>query len=317
MLATLVSALACDKSASSAPAPDVIVPAGAPALDIASRPQIVFQVFGDRAALRVVPLAAVANGAFKPIGLTSRGWHLLDSLYFQPGTKYPVYHDDLNIGELTISRGMWTAGAPPLNPIAGCTAPRPMAAATIAGPSSKTEPYLELLASSAPFATHAPTKAKLPTEAEIAALGRTIGHEIGKGARIEPSELDSLDFHARMIVTGASAEPTLLVSFIDPNSGDLGPGTGHTTHVFALAEKSGTTWTPAFRHAVSGNARAVEYLRMVDHADINADGVDELLLESWRYGAGTEIVALSWRGNEWRETMRSPQSWCLDPVKKK
>lgn len=316
MLATLVSAPGCDKSASATPPADAIAPAGAPALDIAARPQLLFQVFGDRAALRVLPLAAVVNGALKPIGLTSRGWHVLDSLYFQPGSTYPVYHDDVDVGVITVTRGMWLPGQAPLYPLNGCSAPRPMGAATIAFRTARSEPYLELMASSAPLAKHAPSAIKLLTEAEVAVLGRAVGHEAGKAAGIEPAELDSLDFHARLIVTGASADPTLLVSFIDPNSGDLGPGTGHTTHLFALAQKSAAGWVPAYRHTVSGDARTVEFRRIIDHADINGDGVDELVLESWRYGAGNEIVALAWRGGAWHETMRASQSWCLDPPKK-
>jgi hypothetical protein len=304
----------CDKSKPQVSAAEAITPEGAPALDITVKPQLLFQVFGDRADLRVVPLAAVVKGVVKPIGLTERGWRLLDSLYFAPGARYTVYHEDAEVGEVVVTRGMWTGGATPLYPLAGCSALKPLAAATIAFKQPRPDPYVELIASSVPLAPHVPYKGTLLTEAEIAKLGRAFGHEVGKQAGIQASELDSLDFHARLLVTGATSEPTLLVSFIDPNAGDLGPGAGHATHLFALGEKSGSAYAPAYRHAVSGNAREVEFQRLVDHLDVSGSGVAQLILESWRYGAENETVVLSFRGDAWRETMRVKQSWCLDPL---
>ncbi|HVT40420.1 MAG TPA: hypothetical protein VHE78_15360 [Gemmatimonadaceae bacterium] len=303
----------CDRSKPQLPPAETITPEGAPPLDITAKPQLLFQVFGNRADLRVVPLAAVVKGVVKPIGLTERGWRLLDSLYFAPGARYPVYHEDGDVGEVVIRRGMWSGGAAPLYPLAGCSALKPLAAATITFKQPTPDPYVELIGSSASLAPRVPYKGTLLTEAEIAKLGRAFGHEVGKQGGIQPSELDSLDFHARLLVTGATSEPTLLVSFIDPNAGDLGPGAGHATHLFALGEKSGSAYAPAYRHAVSGNAREVEFQRLVDHLDVSGSGVAELILEAWRYGAENETVVLSFRGDAWRETMRSKQSWCLDP----
>jgi hypothetical protein len=311
----LAAATGCNKSKPQPLAADMITPAGAPALDVAAKPQLLFQVFGDRDELRLVPLAAVENGAIHPIGLTQRGWRLLDSLYFAPGARYPVYHDDVQAGEVVVSRGMWTDGAAPLYPLAGCSALKPLASAKIVFRQPRTDPYVELVASTAPLPAHPAFKGKLLTEAEIAKVGRAFGHEVGKQAGLEPAELDSLDFHARLLITGASREPTLLVSFLDPNAGDLGPGAGHTTHIFALGEMSGGTYVPVYRHAVSGNARSVEFQRIVDHVDVNGDGVDELIVESWRYGAQNELMVLSFSGGQWRETTRVKQSWCLDPPK--
>jgi hypothetical protein len=303
----------CERSKPQPSTADAITPDGAPALDISAKPHLLFQVFGDRADLRVVPLAAVLKGVARPIGLTARGWRLLDSLYFAPGARYPVYHEDAEVGEVIITRGMWTGGATPLYPLAGCSALKPLAAAKITFKQARNDPYVELIASSVPLAPHIAYKGTLLTEAEIAKLGRAFGHDVGKQAGIRASELDSLDFHARLLVTGATGEPTLLVSFIDPNAGDLGPGAGHATHVFALGEKTGNAYAPVYRHAVSGSAREVEFQRLVDHLDVNGSGVAQLILEAWRYGAENETVVLSFRGDAWRETMRAKQSWCLDP----
>jgi hypothetical protein len=313
----LIWTVGCDKSGTQPAPSDAITPAGAPALDLAARPQLLFQLYGDRDDLRLAPLVAVQNGTMKPIGLTRRGWKLLDSLYFAPGTKYPVYHDDVEAGEVLITRGMWTGGQGSPSPSAGCQSPRPLAAVKLTLRQPRAEPYVEMVASTTPLAAHPRFQGKLLTEAEVTKIGRAFGHEVGKKAGLDTAELDSLDFHARLLITGAAAEPTLLVSFIDPSSGNLGPGAGRTMHVFALGEPTGGSYTPSYRHAVTGSARTVEFQRIVDHLDVNGDGVDELIVEAWRYGADNDLVVLAFKDGEWRETLRVNQGWCLDPVKSK
>lgn len=309
--ALLVAVCGCDRGTSEAV--DAIVPSGAPALDLDSMPQLLFQVFGERDDPRLLPLAAVVNGAIKPIGLTLAGWRALDSIYFAPGAKYTVYRDDNESGEFVVARGMWTGGRTPLYPLPGCRALIPHAAGVITFNVPHLDATVEFVASSAPLARHAPYKGAMPTEAEVAKLGRAIGHALGKRSGMDQMELDSLDFHARMIVTGATSEPTLIVSFIDPTAGDLGAGAGHTSHLFLLADKPGDAWDPTYRHAMSGEARTVEFRRVVDHLDVNGDGIDEIILETWRYGARPDLVVLSFKAGQWHEALRVRQNWCLDP----
>jgi hypothetical protein len=286
-----------------------IAPVGAPALDLAGKPQLLFQVFGDRELPRLLPIAAVVNGVIRPIGLTQRGWKELDSVYFAAGAKYAIYHDNVEIGDVEVS------GERPPTALPGCTALKPIAAAKLSFRESHPDPTVEFIASSTPLARHAPYKGRLPTEAEIAKLGRTLGHEVGKQAAMDAAELDSLDFHTRMLVTGASSEPTLLVSFIDPNGGDRGPGLGNTSQLFVLADKSGAAYEPTYRHSVSGDAKTVEFQRVVDHLDIDGDGIDEIMLEAWRYAAEPDLMVLAFRAGRWHEALRVQQSWCLDPPK--
>lgn len=313
-LCFLAALQGCGSKPKKAQAADRIAPDGAPALDLASKPQLLFQVFGDRDNQRMAPLAAVVKGVIKPIGLTPSGWRTLDSVYFSPGAKYPVYNDGVEVGEVVVTRGMWTNGGKTLYPLEGCTALRPLAAVKITIKQAQTDPYAELVASSTPLAQRGPFKGKVPSDSEIAGIGREFGRGIARTARIPASELDSLDFHARLLVTGAASEPTLLVSFIDPNAGDVGPGTGHTTHLFALGEKTGATYEPTYRHSVSGDGKTVEFQRIIDHLDVSGSGVDDLILEAWRYGAENDLLVLSYRAGRWRETVRAKQSYCLDAV---
>ena len=312
-----LTASGCDRPAPQLSPAEKITPEGAPALDIAAMPQLLFRVVGTGADIRLVPMAAVVKHTLRPIGLTQRGWRLLDSLYLKPGTRYPVYREGNEDGEVAVTRGMWTDGMDPPVAIAGCIALKPIATAILANKGAFDAGYVEVFASSLPLATRAPFTGTLLTEAEISKLGRDFGHAVGKAAGIEASALDSLDFHARLLVTGATTEPTLLVSFIDPTAGNPGPGAAHTTHLFALGEKSGGEYRPVYRHVVRGNAKEVEFQRIVDHLDVGGAGVDDLIMEAWRYGADNDAVVLSFRGGEWRETMRTKQGWCLDAIRAK
>src|ERR1039458_10246687 len=119
------------------------------------------------------------------------------------------------------------------------------------------------------------------TSASLAKLAGSIGHAAGKRANLSPAELDALDFHARMIATGASQAPTMLISFIDPNSGNASGG-GWTGQVFALADSGADGYEATYIHAVKGDARTVEFQRLVNHVDLNGDGADEIIVEAWK-----------------------------------
>lgn len=305
----LLAAAACEKSKPAQNPADVIVPGGVPALSLAAKPQILFQVFGDRESPRIMPIAAVVNGVIKPIGLTLGGWRELGAQYMAPGTKYPFYVEGGDPGELTIARD--TAYTLP-----GCSAVKPMSVVQLAFKKPREDPTIEFLSSSGPPAAPHVEPAKLMTSADIAQLARTIGHAAGKRVNLTAAELDSLDFHARMIPTGATNAPTLLISFIDPNSGSTkgGPWTGH---VFALADSGANGYEATYVHAVKGDSKSVEFQRVVNHVDIDGDGADEIIVEAWKYASDNDLVVLSFKAGRWQEVLRVKQDWCLDAPKKK
>jgi hypothetical protein len=305
----LLSAAACKKSAPPIDPAKVIVPEGTPALDLSAKPAMLFQVFGDRESPNMMPFAAVVNGAIKPIGLTISGWKQLHDQYLAPGTKYPFYMEGSASGELTVAHDT-------LYTLPGCQNVKPMETVSLAFKEPRSDPTVEFLASSAPLASQAAESRKMMTSADIAKLGHDIGHALGKRANLSAAELDSIDFHARMISTGASKAPTLLVSFIDPNAGEARPG-AWTGHIFALADSGATGYEPTYQHVVKGDPKTVEFQRFVNTVDLNGDGTDEVILEAWKYGASSDLVVLSFVGGKWQEVLRVKQDWCLDVPKQK
>ncbi len=313
MVATLAVAAACDKAPKSDP--NQVLPSGAAALDLSSHPTVLFQVFGDPSEPKIMPIAAVVNGAIQPIGLTREGWRAFDSTYLAAGARYSVYVDDSIRGTVTVTRGMWAGQEEPLYPLPGCRDLKPLGAAKLDFPVPSGEPTVELIAASTPLAPHPKGPRVFPPTDAIAKMARALGHDLGERNQMDKDELDSLDFAARMLITGARKDPTLMVSFIDQQAGDIAPGVGHTSHIFALFDKLDTGYVATYRHVKSGDARAVEFQRLVDHVDVDGDGVDEMILESWHYAGANDLVVLGFKADQWHEVLRASSSWCLDPPK--
>ena len=313
VVATVVIASACGKSSDANVSQ--VLPVGAAQLDLASNPRIIFQVFGDANEPRIMPIATVVDGAVAPIGLTRDGWRVFDSTYFAPGAKYTVYSDDAISGSVTVTRGMWAAGDSALYPLPGCRDMRPLAAVTLEIVRKSSEPTIEMIATSFAPVPHPGTPKPFPPTEAIAKMGRDFGLAVGIANQMDKEELDSLDFIARMIRSGARPDPTLLVSFIDQQAGDIAPGMGHTSHLLALFDKVDTGYVSTYRHVKSGDAKTVEFQRVLDHLDVDGDGIDELILESWHYGGTNELVVLGFKANQWHEVLRTSSKWCLDPPK--
>jgi hypothetical protein len=116
--------------------------------------------------------------------------------------------------------------------------------------------------------------------------------------------------------TGAvTAGRTIMGNYIDPEAGDAGPGAGVTASVLMLAEDSARTMIVTYAHVASGESRTVEFQRLVNHADLDGDGVDEIILEAWRYAGVPELVVLKRGQAGWMEAFRESENWCLDPPK--
>lgn len=291
----------CDK-----PTPEAAAPA-VPLTDLTSSPTVLFQVFGDRDGPRAAPIAIVSGGSLSAITLDADGWRMLDSTVFAAGTRLSLFHRGRDIGFAEVERGMWPADEDALYSLPGCRLPVPQAALRLDA-TIPLEESIELLAASAPFVQ--PTGSK-PLPAEADSPGRTIAGAVAAEAEVGAEELANLEFHARWLRTGAGAEGrTLLATFLDPEAGDAGPGVGHSTNIFVLAEDSAGVFNTSYRHSSSGEARAVDFMRLVNHADLDGDGIAEIVAEGWRYAGVPDLVLLKYRAGRWRETFRVSMDWC-------
>jgi hypothetical protein len=311
LIATMVMvASGCDKArelagGDRAQAAEVEVPR----TNLAARPDVLYEIFGERDDPRMIPLAIVDDGILKPISLDAAGWQTFDSLYQRAGKTYPLYRDGRVAGTVKVRQGMWERRDAPLYSLPNCKLLTPLAAVSLEA-KVRMGYTVEFLASTArigALATGAPL-----AKVRVETLGRDIGRQVAGRAGIDPAELDSLDFAAVAVTSGATQEPTIVASFVDPRAADRAGTEQRLVTIFAIADASNDGYSATFTHVVNGPAAEAESRRFVDHLDVNGDGVSEIVLEASGVDAGAYLMVLSYANGRWKETFRSPSSWCLD-----
>ena len=313
-LVAIASAAACDKGmggASGSAAAASAEPVG-PRLDLTSKPDILFQVFGERDDPRMIPVAALKDGALQRIELDAEGWKSFDGLYMRSPATIALYHDGRKVGDATVRQGMWEKPGEPLYSLPSCRLLTPLAALTL-GDGMKAGYTVEYLASTATLGRK-PSGTSMPADVATRAA-REVAYGVGDRGGITQSTLDSLDFRAVAVHTGASAEPTLVASFIDPSASE-GATDGLARHVFAIADRSGDRYAATFTHSVNGPGNGATYRRYVDHLDLTGDGIDEIVLEGWQSGGDTYLMVLGYKGGRWEEVFRGRSSWCIEKEKR-
>ena len=311
LAATVMVLASCDKAktlGSSERSAEAAVPPS-PTLDLSERPDILFQVFGERDDPRMIPIAAIQHGAIKPIELTEDGWRTFDSLYTRSGANYTLYRDGQKAGTVQVRQGMWEKPDEPLYTLPNCNRLTPLASVGVQSPGDIGF-TLELMAGSASLGR---TSAGASSVSEaINATGRVIANKAATESGVEQARLEALNFRALAIPTGSGAQPTIMATYINEQA-DADAGTGTVVHVFVLGDANAQgVYSTSFAHVANAPASRAEYRRYVDHLDVTGDGVDEIVLEGWKSGGDTYLMILGFRDGQWTEVFRGRPSWCLD-----
>ncbi|MGI9078977.1 MAG: hypothetical protein ACR2G6_16865 [Gemmatimonadaceae bacterium] len=276
-------------------------------LDLTQRPNILFQVFGTREQPRLMPIAALSAAKPKPIVLDAEGWRRFDAMYMRKGKSYTLYRDGNTDGTAHIVRGMWD-GNESLYELANCKNPIPLATVKLEGDGAR-DFAVEMLASSAQLGwQHAAQPVQSANLAE--SMSRATADAID--AKVDESLLDSLESRALAIPTGAGPAPTLVAWWIDSVATSGSSSRALTRHMFVIADKDTSgSYRATFAHKVSGPLGDTEFRRYLDHLDLTGDGVDEIILEGWRFGGKTYIAILGFEAGKWEEVFRSRSDWCV------
>jgi hypothetical protein len=304
--ATVLVCTACGPRSEASPAPRGETRLG-------THPDVLFEAFGEREDPRMIPLAVIDNGKLRHLVLSPEHWHQFDEIYDRSGTNYTVYQDGGVAGTATVKQGMWEKRNAPLYSLPNCQHLVPLSAVQLDS-KVKAGITVEYLATATPLASSANPKPEALTRDDAVKTARDVALKVGTDAGISRALLDSLDYHGLAVNTGATAEPTLIASFIDPNADDAGPHGDGTAFVFTIADKTGAEYKPTFTKTVNGRSNHEDFRRYVDHLDIDGDGVDELVLEGWRPGGGSYPVILKYVGGRWQEIYRGTDNWCLDKI---
>ncbi|MFL5605273.1 MAG: hypothetical protein ACJ8AD_02385 [Gemmatimonadaceae bacterium] len=291
--------MGCDKRAEGEPPPKQFQ------TSLAGKPTVLFLMFGERSDPRLLPVATIGHGRISPITLDANGWRSFDQLYFKAGSEVAIYQDGRSLGNAVIRRGMWE-GNDPLYKLPGCKALRPLAAATLAdGPTSAS---IELLGTSDPLPA---TSSQSPIEKADEDSARAVATRAGPLGGLTAGDQTDLDLSVRAIRTGATAKPTLVAAFMERGGG----GAGRQRHLFVIADADASRggYAPTFTH--TGRDSVPEFLRLIDHADITGEGVDEIILEGWRVGGDSYLIIMGFQNGRWHELARGANNWCADPPK--
>jgi len=298
MASILTATAGCSKKVESA---EVEVPH----TNIATKPNVVFLLFGDRGDPRLLPVATSIQGQVAPVVLDGKGWKDFDHLYFRPGTPLSIYKDGKPDGEATIRRGMWDDSGP-LYKLPRCHSLKPLAAVSPRA-SEAQDVMLERIATSEPLAAPG---IRAPISPSMLDTARAIANSVAQHEGLTKNARAELDLAVSAISTGASNAPTLVASYMERGGGIH----GHPRHLFLLADSTAKGYAATFVH-VAGDSLP-EFRRLIDHADVSGDGVDELLLEGWANGGQSFLLFLRFYDGKWVEMARGETSWCADPKKK-
>jgi hypothetical protein len=232
-------------------------------------------------------------------------------MYTRSNKSYPLYRDGEAIGEVRVRRGMWERASEPLYTLPGCRLVTPLSAVSL---KTATRLSFTIEALSATDGVVVRPKQPLKPVKGLDVRARQMAFAVAHAAGIDTGALHLSGFHYVAINTGATKSPTIVASFLDPESSDR---YGSMAHVFALADDNGTGYQPTFRHTASGIVGAAEFRRYIDHLDINGDGIDEIVLEGWQFAGETFVSVLGYANGEWSEVFRGRSSWCLSKPTKK
>lgn len=292
----VTAAQGCDKRAASAPVLHKT--------SIASKPPMLFLLFGDRTDPRVLPLATLAGGHIAPVTLDATGWRQFDSIYFAPGAPIPVYRNGRPLTMATIRRGMWSEPTP-LYTLPNCRSLKPLGAASI----TLSDPplSLEYLATSEPL-TLAKGTAASATPADLDSA-RAVASRAAQRQGFTKADRAELDLTVQAIATGATSRPTLVASYSEKGGSSGTPGRP-ARHLFVIADAALEGYAPTFVY--SAHDSVPEFRRYIDHVDLTGDGMDEIVLEGWKEGGESYLIVLQFAGAKWKEVARGAANWCAD-----
>ncbi|MEP6690141.1 MAG: hypothetical protein ABJD07_03235 [Gemmatimonadaceae bacterium] len=310
----LVGVTACDKrkaTASLVREGEAAKPRPEPQLNLDTRPTILFQIFGDARDPRMIPIAAVEKDRLHEIVLDYAGWLRFDSLYFRKGDAYPLYRDGKPLGSVRVRKGMWEDPYGPVYSLKGCGTLTPLAVVRV-DLESATEFNVDLFATNRDNERPHPTSAVSDAQARRVAL--QMAYESGSVVGLDHRAIDSLHLNVQVVETGTGRWPTIVAQLIDNRLDTLGPALTRASNLLLIGDAdSAGTYRATYVHRVNAPLKTTTFRRYVDHLDIlGVDGVDEIMLEGWKYADNTFLTVLRFEKGQWEEIFRTRENWCLE-----
>jgi hypothetical protein len=279
-------------------------------LDLAAKPPVLFQVFGEARDPRIVPLGVVEAGRVRPITLTRRGWQQFERVYTSPGATLELFQDGRRTGTVRVVESMSQRGDSALYTLPGCRVALPIARVSLQGEAGGRQ-AVEALASNGTFGRTRDVERMAPEE--VRKIGREIALLAGARYGISPRSLDSLDSRVVAVPTGTSKRPTIVIAYTNSAKRTVdttlmrGP-----RQLLLFADVGEFGYHPTYRFYQTTTGFSPEFRRYIDHLDLDGDGADEVIVEASLVNVGTAYNVLQFSNGRWFDRYRSDPNWCLD-----
>ncbi|HEY0930834.1 MAG TPA: hypothetical protein VGE27_13010 [Gemmatimonas sp.] len=267
---------------------------------LASNPTVLFRVDRSSRVPRIVPIATIGPSGPRPLALSSRGWRAFDISYLQGGASLTPYRDGEPLPTAHATRGMWEG--PPLDTLP-CPSPLPAALATF-------DARVELLTSGA-TPLRRPASAGIG-DAELQSVVSNVNLLVAPTTGLSLSRLARYRRSVHAVATGASARPTIVVTYDNPDIAvdSMGRFTDQPHHLTVVLDKGVYGYKPSLMYADVADNRVQPRRKFLGALDADGDGKAELY-----FGVQLPqfpLVTYSYRfeGDAWLEAFKYERGRC-------
>jgi len=269
---------------------------------IASKPEVLYRVLETSNGHEAVPIALVGSRGFREFLLSNRGWRAFDLENLHVGHTLVQYRDGRALGDIPLKRGMWGAGGPPLDSVAGCNVLLPSGLVDVAT-------GVRLLTTR----KRPPLKPSLTlSEGELQAALSKVPTLIAPIKGIPLSLLPRYTRTVHLIDNGSGGKPTIVLMYDDPEvvSDTVAIQNERPRQLVLFLDNGVYGYRTSFSYVTVGTRKALPRLRWLDFLDVDDDGKAEALfgISLPEFPLYTQVIRK--RGEDWAEGARYNHRRC-------
>lgn len=270
---------------------------------LAQSPTLLLRAVRTAEGPRAVPIASVGARGLRALGLSGRGWRALDLQLLYAGHQFVPYRGSTPLAAVTSQRGMWEG--PALDSLPGCQLLHPAAAVPIPD-------GVELLTSGA-----RPLRA-LPNgigDGELQEVLNVVTTLVAPTAGVPLSQMSKYRRSVAVVGTGATASPTIIVSYDDPQElpDSVTRLAERPRQLIVVLDKGAYGYKPSLTLKDVSPTRISPRRRFLGAIDADGDGKSELYFGLGERIERGELVTYTYRfsGDTWIADWEYARTRCL------
>ena len=270
---------------------------------LAASPAVLMRVVRSKEGTRAVPLATIDGTGVHTLSLTPRGWRALDVQMLHEGRRFVPYRGSEPLGTIVSRRGMWEG--PTLDSLPGCSQMLPAAAVSVPD-------GVELLTSGS---TALPGRSNGLANGELERVLSVVSTLVAPSAGVPMSKMSRYRRTVQVVGTGATASPTIVVTYSDPQELPAGASrmAERPRQLVLVLDKGAYGYRPSLTLADVSAARLAPRRRFLGALDTNGDGRAELFFGLGENIERGELATFSYRfsGDAWIADWEYRRTRCM------